>query len=313
MSKRILTVLVATTGMLGIAQERVSSGGVPVHMVVTVEPTHGKDVPELQREDVAVSQGKDHLRVTEWAALTGEHAGLELFVLIDEASAESLGLQLADLREFIDAQPASTLIGIGYMHNDIADIVQDLTADHAKAAKALRLPFGRISAGTSPYLALNDLIKKWPPSSVRREVLMISSGVDPLGEFGPSNPYLDTAIAHAQRAKMIVYAIYTPSAGHSGHSFWRINWGQNHLAQLAEETGGESYMLGFGPPVSFAPYLREVAENLKHQYSVGLLAKPPAKPGLVAIRFTTEVPNAEIVAPAKVYISPKPPPSDEHR
>jgi hypothetical protein len=99
-----------------------------------------------------------------------------------------------------------------------------------------------------------------------------------------------------------VYAIYTPSAGHFGHSFWRMNWGQNHLAQIAEETGGEAYMLGFGPPVSFAPYLANVAEHLAHQYLVTFLIKPGNQAGFQAVRLATEVPNAEIVGASKVYV-----------
>jgi hypothetical protein len=99
-----------------------------------------------------------------------------------------------------------------------------------------------------------------------------------------------------------VYGIYTPGAGHSGHSFWLMNWGQNHLAQIAEETGGESYMLGFGPPVSFAPYLGEIAEHLAHQYLVTFLITPGKKAGLQPVRLTTEVPNAELVAADKVYV-----------
>lgn len=121
-----------------------------------------------------------------------------------------------------------------------------------KAAGALRLPLGKIAAGSSPYLSLGDLIKKWPTCCVRREVLFISSGVDRLGGLGVTNPYVDSAIEQAQRAGVLIFTIYTLGLGHSGHSFWRMSWGQNHLAQLTEETGGESYMLGFGPPVSFA-------------------------------------------------------------
>jgi hypothetical protein len=306
MIKRSFIVVMAMTGMLGMAQDKV-----PVSMTVSVEATHGNDVPELKSDDVMVFQGKQRLEVTDWMALKGSQAGLELFILIDDASAMSLGSQLADLREFITDQPASTLIAVGFMHNGIADIKQDLTSDHVKAAHALRLPLGRIAAGTSPYLALSDLIKKWPSCCVRRELLFISSGDDPLGGMGPMNPYLDTAIDHAQRAGVIVYTIYTPGAGHSGHSFWRENWGQNHLAQLAEETGGEFYMLGFGTPVSFAPYLRDVAERFTHQYSVSFLVTPPAKPGLISVRFATEVPNAEIVAAPKVYVSPQMRPSSD--
>lgn len=306
MIRQSFVAVIAMTGMLGIAQDKV-----PVSMTVSIEATHGKDVPELNREDATVFQGKQRLEVTEWTALKGEHAALELFVLMDDASAMSLGSQLTDLRDFFAAQPASTLIGVGFMHNGIADVKQDLTSDHAQAAQALRLPAGRISAGASPYLALSDLIKRWPTCCVRRELLFISSGVDPLGGMGPTNPYLDTAIERAQRAGVMVYTIYTPGVGHTGHSFWRENWGQNHLAQLAEETGGECYMLGFGAPVSFAPYLRDIAERFTHQYSVTFLVKAPAKAGLVSVRFATEIPNAEIVAAPRVYVSPPVRPSGD--
>lgn len=306
MIKQVCIAAIALAGTFGSAQE-----AVPVHLTVTVEAVHGKDVPALAREDVMAFQGKQRLDVTEWTPLTGDRAGLELFILIDDASAMDLGSQLADLREFILNQPATTLIGIGFMHNGIADIKQDLTSDHAQAVQALRLPLGSIAAGESPYLALNDLIKKWPGCCVRREVLMVSSGADPLGGNSPNNLYLDNAIAQAQRAGVIVYAVYTPPSGHAGHSYWQMNWGQNHLAQLAEETGGESYMLDFGPAVSFVPYLDDVARHLAHQYAVTLLMKPPENPGLASVRFSTEVPNAEIVAPPRIYIPSAAPPTGE--
>jgi hypothetical protein len=126
------------------------------------------------------------------------------------------------------------------MHDGIADIAQNVTEDHNRAAKALRPPLGTGTDGLSPYLALSDLVRKWPQSSVRMEVPMISSGADPMGGFVATNPYLDIAIDHAQLGGVIVYAIYTPRTGHIGHSFLQMNWGQNYPARLAEETGGES-------------------------------------------------------------------------
>jgi hypothetical protein len=42
--------------------------------------------------------------------------------------------------------------------------------------------------------------------------------------------------------------------------------------------------------------------TLKHQYAATVMMKPESKPGLRAIRFTTEVPNAAIVAAARVYV-----------
>ena len=116
------------------------------------------------------------------------------------------------------------------------------------------------------------------------------------------NPYLDTAIKDAQRNGIVVYAIYMPSAGHAGHSLWRMNWAQSHLAQIAEETGGEAYMLGFGPPISLAPYLEDIAERLAHQYRVTVQFRPASKASLHDVRFVTEVPNAELVSASRVYV-----------
>jgi len=289
------------TCTLLLAQEKAPAPGVPVQMVVTAEARHGKEAPVLHPQDVMVFQGKERLRVTDLVACQGEHVALELFLLIDDASSTNLGTQLSDLRHFIETQPATAAIGVGYMQNATVKIAQNPTADHAKAAKALRLPFGYPGVSPSPFLSLSDLIKRWPASAARHEVVLVSSGIDPLGG-DVVNPYLDSAIQDAQRAGVIVYTIYTPAAGHFGHAYWRINWGQNHLTQIADEAGGESYMIGFGPAVSFTPYLSEIADHLANQYVVRFLITPGKKAGLQPVRFTTEVPNADLVAARKVYV-----------
>ena len=297
-----IVLVFAITAMLLLSQEDGPSATVPIQMIVTAEARHGKEIPELKSGDVMVFQKKERLRVTSLVPSQREHAALELYILIDDASGISLGSQLNDIRQFIQAQPAATSIGIGYMRNGTVQMTQDLTPDHAKAAKSgVRLPLGFPGASPSPFLSLSDLIQRWPPSPARHEVLMIGSGIDALGGEA-QDPYLDEAIDHAQRAGIVVYAIYAPASGHEGHSYWRMNWGQNHLAQIAEETGGESYMLGFGPLVSFAPYLTELSEHLAHQYVMTFLAKPGKKAGFQSIRLTTEVPNAELVAAGKFYV-----------
>jgi hypothetical protein len=304
MGKAILAIGVAAGGVLLFAQSesRSKPGFATVKTILTVESRHDHDrnIPSLNREDVMAYERHERLRVTDLVALTGESAGLELFILIDEASDSKLGSQFGDLRDFIEEQPQTTAIGIGYMQHGTVDIVQNLTADHSRAAHALRLPIW--SGGASPYLSLGDLIKRWPDSSARREVVMVTGGVDILGGPLPMNPYLDAVIENAQRNEIVVYAIYMPGAGHAGHSFFRLNWGQNQLAQLAEETGGEAYMLGFGPLVSFAPYLDEIAAHLTHQYRVTFLMMPENKGGFRDVKFSTEASNAEVVAPAKVYV-----------
>ncbi len=287
----------ALVGMLLIAREDAPPPATPIQLTVTVEARHGKEVPVMKPGDVMVFQKKERLRVTD----LDPRPPLELYILIDDASSVSLGSQLGDLKQFIENQPAETSIGIGYMRNGTVEFTAALTADHAKAAQGLRLPLGYPGVMPSPFLSLSDLIKRWPASPARHEVLLVTSGIDPLGG-GVADPYLDAAIEHAQRAGVIVYAIYAPAAGHGGHSFWRMNWGQNHIAQIAEETGGESYMLGFGPLVSFAPYLSELGEHLSHQYVVTFLVKPGNKAGFQSVRLTTEVPNAELVGANRVYV-----------
>ncbi len=142
-----------------VAQER-SSTGVPVHVVVTVEPRHGSNVPVINREDVMVYQGRDRAKVTDWIPLQGERAGLQLFILMDHAASTSLGSQLEDIRQFISAQPSTTAIGVAYMRNGTAEVLQNPTNDHTQAAKALRLPLGDAGASTSPYFSVVDLIKR---------------------------------------------------------------------------------------------------------------------------------------------------------
>jgi hypothetical protein len=276
--------------------------GTPVRMVVTAEARHGADVPVLQREDVMVYQGRDRVKTTDWLPLQGDHAELELFLLLDDAAGTSLGSQLEDLRRFINAQPATTRVGVGYMRNGTVDIVQNLTEDHSKAAKSLRLPLGLAGVNASPYFSVTDLIKRWPEAPVRREILMISDGIDRYGPGGASDPYVDEAVQQAQRAGMVIFSIYTPGAGHFGHSFWRINWGQNYLSQLSDETGGESFYLGSEAPVSFSPYLDDLGRRLLHQYLLTFLANPVKKAGMQGVKLRTEVPNAELVAADRVYV-----------
>ena len=295
----------ACAGGSALAQQAPAVNGVPVHMVVTAESHHGSQVPEIHREDVMVYEGKDRDRVTEWVPAQGEQAALEFFILLDDGSSSSLGSQLQELRQFIGAQPASTKVGIAYMQNGTARIVQNLTADHDLAAKALRLPMGTGGGNGSPYFSLSDLVKHWPESSARREVLMVSDGIDRYYGGGDLlDPYLNEAIDDVQRAGIVVSAIYTPGVGHFGHSYWQTYWGQLYLAAVADQTGGESYYIGFsGPPVSFAPYLEDLAHRLSHQYLLTFLAKPPKRAGWQKVRVRTEVPNVDLVSADKVWVS----------
>jgi hypothetical protein len=280
--------------------------GYPTHMVVTVEPHKGKDVPTINRDDVMVYEGKERDQVIDWIPAQGDHAALELFIMLDDGSNSTLGTQIEDLKKFINEQPPSTAVGVAYMQNGVAKVEQNPTTDHALAAKAIRLPMGMRGINGSPYFSLTDLVKRWPESKARREVFMATDGIDRYyGSGDLEDPYLDEAIDNAQRAGILVSAVYTPGVGHFGHSYWQAYWGQLYLAELAEKTGGEAYYIGFsGPPVSFTPYLEQFSQRLEHQYFLAFLAKPPKKPGLQRVKVRTEVQNADLVSAQQVYVAP---------
>ncbi len=281
---------------------QVQTSGVAVKMVVTVEATHGQRPPAVLKTEVSAYEGREKIPVSDWLPLRDGHAGLDFVILIDDAANTSLGSQLEDIRTFIQNQPPTTAIGIAYMQNGGARFAANSTTDHATAAAALRLPMGSVAAIGSPYFSLEDLIKRWPNQNTRREVLMISDGIDRIGGSDPYNPYVDEAIDAAVKAGILVYTIYTPGIGHYGRSFWAMNWGQNYLSHLSDATGAESYFVGFGNPVSFVPWLNEISDRLQNQYLVTVLATPGKKQGFQNVRFTTEIPKTEIIGARRAWV-----------
>jgi hypothetical protein len=283
------------------AQDEAIGSGVPVRIVVTVEGPKDAGPPNVAQNDVMVFLDNERMRVVDWTPVQDGQTGLQVWLLIDDGSDTELGVQLEDLRRFVREQDSTTQIGVGYLRNGTVQVEQKLTADHALAAKAIRLPVAQPGISASPYLALADLIKKWPGVDQAKEVLMITSGIDPDYGPGPSNPYLDRAIEAAQRAGVVVHAIYFSSAGHFGHSLWQINWGQNYLSQLTEETGGHFFWLGTSNPVSFAPYMSELNQHFARQYILTFLGQ--GKPGFRRVKLKTEEPHVMFVAPSKVWVA----------
>jgi hypothetical protein len=307
---RVITRISLAIALLSIpkvvtAQEGKADAGVPVQIVVTAEPKHGNELPEITQQDIIVNQGHDRRPVTGWVPAAGPHAGLELAILVDDSAGVSFGSQMDEIRSFIAEQPPTTLVGIGYMQDGTVHMAQNFTQDHAAAAKSLRLPQGYIGAVASPYFSLAEFVKKWPPNPAapRREVLMITSGIDTFYGGGYPDPYVDTAIQDAQCAAVVVYSIYTPAAGHFAHTYWRIYWGQNYLAQLSEETGGESYyFLGAEAPVSFGPYLNQMGQRLTHQFLLSFLAKPQKKAGNQPVKVSSEIRGVDLMHQDKVCV-----------
>jgi hypothetical protein len=271
-----------------------------VHLIVTAEGHSGSAPPLLSKDQVELRVDRKPAHVDDWAALRGAEANLELYVVIDDGESSDLALQYGDLKNFMSSQPATTRIGLAYLSNGEARIAVHPTADCAQVEKALRSPLSQPGIAASPYMGVSDLIKKWPATDARREVLLISSGIDPWGDNDPQNLYLLQAISAAQHAGVLVHAFYFSSAGHLGHSLWNLRWGQNYLSELCEETGGEFYWLGDTSPVSFIPWLKDLKLRLENQYLLTLDA-PPGKQQNESVKIASTLPGVSLECASRVF------------
>ena len=344
-TQKSLLILASMMSVLLCAEQSARAQGtaVPVHVVITDAALQGNSTPpRLDISAVKVKQGKNYLKVTQVVPARGSAATLQFFILIDDTLNTSIGNNLQDLKDFINAQPASTQFAVGYMSNATFQLAQNFTSDHNAAIKAIRLPRGNLSTMDSPYLSLISLVKSWPKQNVRREVLMVTDGIDRLrGEspqllatgpnarmganpgmgmnpglgpgYGPgvyhSMPQISTDATTAseisQRYNVIVFSIYGVGVGRMGRSSWDAQLGISGLDKIAEETGGECFSLSTTQLVSFKPYLERLQNYLANQYFLEFEAIPKGKKGsLQRVKIEAEIPNSELLAPDNVWVEP---------
>jgi hypothetical protein len=278
-----------------------SSGGV----TFTVTAVGKKEsAPPIAKDDVQLFQGKERKQIGDWKK--GDQ--LYLAILVDNSIDTGAGGQWDYLKEFIMAQPATTYIALGYLQNNSTQMLQDFTQNHELVTKALRLPMGTGALGSSPYLGMIDMLKRWPDTGPRRSILVISSGIDYFRGtgWGLFSPDLQPLIDRAERQNTNIWSIYYPSAGHRGRSFYLVNNGQSNIDKLSEDTGAESYFLGTGSPVSIKPYLDEIAGHLSNQYLLTFAGSGGSKGKFQSVKVKTELPDVEFFTPAAVYLPPTP-------
>jgi hypothetical protein len=309
--QRISLLLFLVLGLVpSYAQSGSSTTTTPVRMTVTLRVQgENKRMPEVNREDIIVKQGKDRLKVTGWTPIGNERSPQDLFILIDDAARHTVSLQFGDLREFIYSLPTTTSVGVGYMRNGTVQIAQDLTTNHRQAANALRIPLGSPGVYGSPYLSVIDLMNRWPETGNGREIVMITDGIDRLHGWphrrglGPISPDVDSASAIAQRTGTIIHGIYTRGVGWRGGNFWQVANAQNAMAKLAEATGGESFFLGIREPVTLRPYLDRLQNSHGNRYRLEFNAVAGKKPGLQNVKLTTEVAGVELDSADRVWVA----------
>jgi hypothetical protein len=246
-----------------------SPNNVSVTTYVTVLGPQYTAPPALSKADVNVDEGKQKREVTNWMPAQGDKAGLLLAIVIDDADTTDVASQLGDLRNFVTAQPKTTNIGVFYASNGTIQTASQFAQDHEAVAKTLRMPLGYTGAYSSIYLSVMNLIKGWPATGARREILLIADGV-----------------------------------GRAGRNSFRVSLGQSNLSKISDATGGESFFQGFQTPVSFSPFLQQLDMVLKNQYwlSYATERSKKAKGDLRKFRVRTEQKEVEISSADRIFV-----------
>jgi hypothetical protein len=274
--------------------------------IVTILPKHdGGTVPDVSTQDLTIKiNGKD-AKITNFAALKSDKNPVELAILIDGSARTSLGRQLDDIAQFVKALPPNVRATIGYMQNGNAALTGPFSTDRQAILRGLHIPGGTPGSNGSPYFCLSDLAKRWPSqdTSVRREVLMITDGVDEYNRrYDPEDPYVEAAVNDAVRAHLVVYTIYWANQGRFDRTLYANNSGQNLLLTVTEATGGKSFWEGTGNPVSFQPYLEELTRRFKNQYELSFVAPMKGKPEIDNLKLKFKAPGEEVDVPQQVFV-----------
>lgn len=297
----LLLTLILFTVRSAAAAPQAGTSKVPVTTVVTVLGPNYTAPPALGKSDVVVRMGKLREDVVGWDSAQGEKSGLELAIVIDDLS--NIGNQMDDLRKFIQSQSKATSVGLFYANNGITQAVAPFSTDHDAVAKKVRITIGQAGASTSIYLSLMDVMSKWRPSGARREILVIADGIDRF-RGDPQSPDVTLTIEKAQKAGIMIHTLYARGGGREGRNLFRVNYGQSNLAQMSDETGGESFFQGLDTPVAFTPYLEQLDMVLHNQYDLTFTtARSSKKNGeLRGFHVSTEQHNVEISAARNVLV-----------
>ncbi len=249
------------------------------------------------------------MQVTNWIPARENAAALQLALVIDNSASE-LGVDRnwATSRRASRSQSGNTAIGVFYAVNGTVQIASPFSTDHDAVAKTLRPPLG-VAAGDSPsiYVSLSDLVKnRWKPSGGRREVLLISDGVDGL-DPGPDSLYTSQSIEEVQKAGVVVHTVYTGSSIRFAATF-RGQYAQANLEELTSGSGGFGFYEGISPPVSYHPFLQELNQVLQNQYVLTFRMPVREKKNgeLRGIDVHIEQRNLEIKYPKQVFVPGQP-------
>ncbi|MGH9403695.1 MAG: VWA domain-containing protein [Terriglobia bacterium] len=234
-----------------------------VNVLFTVTNKKKQLVTGLKKSDFEVLEGNTPQNIRFFTHET--NLPLRIGVLMDTSNSvrERLGFEKEAAIDFLDAtlrpdEDKAFVVGF-----DVEpQLLQDYTGDIGKLSDAIReLQAG---GGTGLFDAIYYACKAkmiyipTPKPYLRRVLIILSDGRD-----NESQHSLDEALAMAQRAEAIVFAVSTNRTGAEEH-------GDKVLTTLADQTGGRAYFPFEASDLASA--FQAISKELRSQYSLAYVS-----------------------------------------
>lgn len=282
-------------------------GGVrPVTIPITVRQRGASSAAQQELQNIGiitVQEDGEEQRILSIRAV-GTDTPISVAILIQDDVVTSISNEINALKDFIKRLPKGSRVLVGYIRSGSLEVRQKFTADLERASASLRIPIGSaIAAPYNPYIEIIEGLRRFEAMPRgRRALLVVSDGLDISRGVDSSTPSqsvdLQRAIKEAQRQGVAVYSFYAPSATSAAINNSRlIANGQGSLEVLAKETGGRAFFQGMSAPVSFDPFLKELAGTFSRQIALTYLSTH-LKKGFHRIEINSGRKDIEIDHPA---------------
>lgn len=284
--KKILFVLIVA-GILLASQIAMGQGdgkrrqkGAPKPVTVPVTFKVKKPEVEIRVVDFLVMEDGDVQDLI--SRRVPSESPITLAVLLQDDLVSSIGTEAKGIAQFVRDLPAGSRVMIGYIRSGSLEVRRKFTSELDRAAAGVRPPMGIASASPyNPFVEIVEALRRFDSQAQgRRAMIVVSDGLDVSRGLESSAPGqsidLDKAITEAQRRGVAIYSIYAPPAGSSGNQLLLAN-GQSCLLKLSEDTGGRAFFQGFGAPISFDPFIKEISASLDSQIALTYRSTHPNK------------------------------------
>lgn len=258
----------------------------------------------LHAERIVVKEDGDEQQILSIRSVAT--APLSIAFVIQDDLASTFNLQIRELQEFIRGLPKGTRVMVAYTRSGSPQIRQRFTEDLDAAAGSLRIVTGNPAlAPRSPFDGVASILDRFDSVPAgRRAVVLFSDGLDSSNGMNlasiAQSVDLDRAVLKANRKGVAVYSLYSPTAiTESGNSVLALA-AQGALVKMADETGGRAFLSGPSGPVSYRPFLREMALTISRQFALTYLSTHMKK-GYHKLKVTSTNPEVKIEHPRGYY------------